>query len=222
MGNKIVDRCKIICGGVTESCVIDNARHLDCIADMVINNTSVISLLLGRSLQESPNEAAQNIHRAMTISNELSNWVKYLQITRNLKHLNAIHWDGGTSDRREVARYPLPRIYEKYISMKVTLPGRSVPVSIIDFCQRGTQFQSPESLQPGTVTECTLATTVNMKKEVHFRMMIKFCSLRDDGYRIGAHIADVGDSSEFNFFNNVYDFIVEIEKKGHHLNGYFF
>ena len=219
MGDKIVDRCKVICGGVSESCIIDNTRHLDCIADMVINKTSGISLLLGRALREGPDEASQNIHNAMTISNELSNWVKYLQITRDLKHLNALHWNVGISDARKVARYPLPKIYEKYISMKVTLPGRSVPVSIIDFCQRGTQFQSPEPLEPGAATECTLTTTYNIKKEVHFRMMIKYCSLRGDGYLIGAHIDEVDDSSEFNFFNNIYDFIVEIEKKGHRFDG---
>lgn len=219
MGDKIVDRCKVICGGVSESCVIDNTRHLDCIADMVINKTSGISLLLGKALKESPNEAAQDIHNAMTISNELSNWVKYLQITRNLKHLNVLHWNVGISDRRKVARYPLPKIYEKYISMKVTFPGRSVPVRIIDFCQRGTQFQSPEPLEPGAATECSLTTTFTIKKEVHFRMMIKYCSLRDDGYLIGAHIDEVDDSSEFNFFNNIYYFIVEIEKRGYRFDG---
>ncbi len=219
MGDKkIVDRCKLICGGVSENCIIDNTRHLDCIADMVINKTSSISLLLGRALREDPDEAARNIQSARTISNELSNWVKYLQITRNLKHLNAIHGDIGISDERKVARYPLPKIYEKYVSMKITLHGRSVPVSIIDFCQRGTQFQSPEPLEPGTPTECVLTTTFNIKKEVCFRMMIKYCSLRDHGYLIGAHIAEVNDSSEFNFFNNIYDFIVEIEKEARHFD----
>jgi len=219
MGDKIVDRCRVICGGVSESCIIDNTKHLDCIADMVINKTSGISLNLSRALIESPHEAAQHIHNAMTISNELSNWVKYLQITRNLKHLNALHCNVDISDTRKVARYPLPKIYEKYISMKVTLPDRSVPVRIIDFCQRGTQFQSPEPLEPGAVMECTLTTTFNIKKAVHLRMMIKYCSLRDDGYLIGAHIDVVDDSSEFNFFNNIYDFIVETEKAGRRFDG---
>lgn len=213
MVDKIVDRCKIICGGATENCLIDNTRHLDCIADMVINKTSVISLLLGRALKESPDEAARNIHNAMTSSNELSNWVKYLQITRDLKHLNALHCDPGPSDGRKVTRYPLPRIYEKYISMKVKRSGRNIPVSIIDFCQRGTQFQSPEPFEPGTATECTLTSTLSMNKEVRFMMTIKFCRLRDGGYRVGAHIAEVDDNSEFNFFNNIYDFIIEVEKK---------
>lgn len=212
MGDKIVDRCKVICGGVSESCIIDNTRHLDCIADMVINKTSGISLLLGRTLKESPDEAAQNIHDAVTISNELSNWVKYLQMTRNLKHLNELQWDVGISHGRKVARYPLPKIYENYISMKVNLPGRSVLVSIIDFCQRGAQFQSPEPLKPGAAAECTLTTTYNIKREVHLRIKIKYCSPRGDGYLIGAHIDEVDDSSEFNFFNNIYDFIAEIEK----------
>lgn len=110
MGDNIVDRCKLICGGVSESCIIDNTRHLDCIADMVINKTSAISLLLGRAVKESPDEAAQSIYSAMTISNELSNWVKYLQMTRNLKHLNELQWDVGISHRRKEARYPFPKI----------------------------------------------------------------------------------------------------------------
>ena len=58
MGDKIIDRCKLICGGISENCIIDNTRHLDCIADMVINKTSGISLLLGRALRGwSPNSS---------------------------------------------------------------------------------------------------------------------------------------------------------------------
>ncbi len=212
MGDKIVDRCKLICGGISENCIIDNTKHLDCIADMVINKTSGISLLLGRALRGSPDEATQNIHKAMTISIELSNWVKYLQMTQNLKHLNELQWDVGISHRRKVTRYPLPKIYEKYISMKVNLLERSVPVSIIDFCQRGAQFQSPEAFKLDAAAECTLTTTGIIKKDVHFSIRIAYCSLRGDGYLIGAHIDKVGESSEFNFFNNIYDFIVEIEK----------
>jgi len=212
MGDKIVDRCKVICGGVSDSCIIDNTRHLDCIADMVINKTVGISLLLDRALSESPDEAAKNIRNAMTISNELANWVKYLQMTRNLKHLNELHRNVGISHRRNVARYQLPEIYEKYISMKVNLPDRNVPVSIIDFCQRGAQFQSPEPIKTGAAVDCTLMTTHNTEKKVHFRIRIKYCCARGDGYLIGAHIDKVGDSSEFNFFNNIYDFIAEIEK----------
>ncbi len=219
MEDKIVARCKAICGGASESCIIDNAKHLDCIADMVINKTTCVSLLLSRALRQSPDEAAQNIHIAMTILNELFNWVKYLQMSRNLKHLNALHKDVGISQRRKMARYPLPKKYEKHISMKVTLPDRSIQVSIVDFCQRGTQFRSPEPLKPDAVAECTLAATYSRKKEVHFSKSIKYCSLREDGYLIGAHIDEVGDSSEFNFFNNIYTFIAEIEEKGHRFDG---
>jgi hypothetical protein len=215
MTDKIVDRCKVICGGVYESCIIDNPRHLDCIADMVINKTSVISLLLGRVLRESPDDTVQNTHDAMTISNELGNWVKYLQMTRNLKQLKALHLDVGISHRRKMARYRLPKIYEKYILMKVHLPDRCVSIGIIDFCQRGAQFQSPEPLKTGTEVECTLSTMHNIKKTVRFRIRIKYCCASGDGYLIGAHIDEVGDSSEFNFFNNIYDFISEIEKGTH-------
>jgi len=138
--------------------------------------------------------------------------VKYLQITRNLKHLNALHWNVGISDARKVARYPLPKIYEKYISMKVTLPGRSVPVSIIDFCQRGTQFQSPEPLEPGG-NGVYSHNNVHIKKEVHFRMMNKILQLKRCWISHRGSLDEVDDSSEFNFFNNISDFIVEHSKK---------
>lgn len=212
MGYKNIDRCKVICGGVSESCIIDNTRHLDCIADMVINKTVGISLLLGRALRESPDEAVQNIQNAMTISNELANWVKYLQVTRNLKHLNDLHRDVGISHKRSVVRYQLPKIYEEYISMKVNLPDRNVSVRIIDFCQRGARFQSPEPLKTGAALGCTLTTTHNINKILHFRISIKYCCARGDVYLIGAHIDEIGNNSEFNFFNNIYDFIAEIEK----------
>jgi hypothetical protein len=212
MVDKIVDRCKVICGGVNENCIIDNTRHLDCIADMVINKTVGISLLLGKALRESPDEAAQNIRNAMTISNELANWVKYLQMTRNLKHLNELHRNVGISHRRNMARYQLPKIYEEYISMKVNLPDRNIPVRIIDFCQRGVRFQSPEPLKTGAAVDCTLTTTHNINKKVHFRIRIKYCCANGNGYLIGAHTDEVDDNLEFNFFNNIYDFIAEIEK----------
>lgn len=213
MGDIIVDRCKIICGGVSESCIIDNTRHLDCIADMVINKTVSISLLLGRALRGSPDEAAQNIRDAIIVSNELTNWVKYLQMTQNLKHLNDLHSNVGISHRRKVARYQLPKIYEEYISMEVNLPDRNVQVRIMDFCQRGVQFYSPEPLKNVEAVDCHLKTTHSIKKNVYFRIRIKYCCASGNEYLIGSDIDEVGDSSEFNFFNNIYDFIAEIKKE---------
>lgn len=213
MIDRIIDRCKIICGGATEECIIDNTRHLDCIADMVVNKTSAISLLLGRAIdEERPESTNENIQNAITISNELNNWVKYLQVSRNLKHLSTLQSDVGPSQRRKVARYPLPEMYRKYILMQIALSGRIVPVSIIDFCQRGTQFECPEALELESVVECTLTTTYHMRKEVHFKTRIKYCSSKDSKYLIGAHIEEVADRLNFNFFNNIYAFITEIEK----------
>lgn len=214
MGDMNVDRCKVICGGVSESCIIDNTRHLDCIADMVINKTVSISLLLARALRVSPDEAAQNIRDAITVSNELANWVKYLQMTQNLKHLNDLHSTAGISHKRKVARYQLPKIYEQYISMEVNLPDRNVQVRIMDFCQKGVQFYSPEPLKTVEALDCNLEATHSIKK-VYFRIRIKYCCASGDEYLIGADIDEVGDNSEFNFFNNIYDFLAEIKKEEH-------
>jgi len=52
MGDKIVDRCKVYLRRVSESCIIDNTRHLDCIADMVITRPPAFSLLLGKALRK--------------------------------------------------------------------------------------------------------------------------------------------------------------------------
>jgi hypothetical protein len=213
MSSGTIERCKKLCGGLAESCIIDNPHQLKCIADIVVNKSFIISLLISDiQARYFQNEQVQEIEELMSVTNELSNWIKYLQLTSDLKNLYSLMSDTAQAEKRKELRFPLPQASHKYLSMHILLPEGPLPVTIMNFSQSGIQFRSPSPIGINDIHEYTIQTYHIISKETRFKAQIKYLAREKEGFIAGAHIEEIEDRQTFNFFNDIYDFIFEIQK----------
>lgn len=178
---------------------------------MVINKVSGIKEIIEITLADNQHEKiTENLTEALKSINELTNWVKFLQIAHDLRLLSSLSYGNKTHEKRKEIRYPLPEIYQKHISLKINVSGSWVPVLLTNFSQRGVQFKCPEPLDSGAVYECVLFTVHRINKAVSFKARIKYCTKHEREFVIGATIEEIADAISFNFFEDVYNFIMEI------------
>ena len=211
MEEKSIERCNRICGSSTDKCFISNGKQVACIADIIINRASVS--LLG--LEQVSNEtqlskgAGRNLDLSIKAINELVNWVKFLQLSHDLRELVTIPHNDA-SDNRSETRYPLSDVYRQYISTHIKRSDSYAPVLLLNFSQSGLQFRSPIALNKDVIVECTLSTSHAIRKKVHFKVRCKYCTSVVNGeFVIGAQILEASDRANFNFFLNVYELISE-------------
>ncbi|MCL4476778.1 MAG: PilZ domain-containing protein [Nitrospirae bacterium] len=208
------ERCRRICGDDKERCFIGNKKQIDCIADMVINKVFGISSIIEISMGESaPEKIRENLSHAVRTMDELILWVKFLQIAHDLRELSSLSYESGVHEKRRELRFPLPGIHQKYILMKVKIADSFVPVVIKNFSPHGIQFTCPEPLVPDTVRDCILLSTHGIKKEVSFKVKVRYCTKQGPAFVVGVQTEDISDKVSFNFFKSVHDFIMQIPTK---------
>ena len=114
------------------------------------------------------------------------------------------------ADERRETRYPLPEAFQEFILMEVSVNGMTVPVILTNFSMSGIQFRSPQPMDEDTSLECFLRTRHMVGKEVRFTTSVKYCKTKDDDFLVGCQIENVSDASDFDFFQNVFDFMRDI------------
>jgi hypothetical protein len=202
-------RCRRICGAETPDCFAANGGQLSCLSDMIVNSACGISSLLEMTKAETPPDIMrENLKEALLITKELVNWVKYLQITHDLRQMVRLSFD--RADERKETRYPLPEAFQAFILLEVAAGSMTVPVVLTNFSMNGIQFQSPQSMERDTNLECFLRAKHMVGKEVRFKTSVKYCKGHDEAFLVGAEIEEVSDASDFNFFLSVFDFIKDI------------
>ena len=208
---KITDRCKRICGSDREDCFIAKSKQLECISDMIINKATCILIDLEEAIQElRPYSLDNTIERAVIASNDLVNWVKFLHLAHDLRQLSTLSHEMSLEKRKET-RYPLPEIYQEYIQMFAYLKEMIFPVILLNFSRSGVQFRSPQCIEENKSIECVLETAHVVKRKVYFMVRAKYVVKQNGDYIVGGLAEEVSDSTAFDFFNNVYEFIMEIE-----------
>lgn len=76
----LVKRCKTICGNDTAGCFITNAKHLDCVTDIVINKVWATREIIKTAAGEDRcAEIAGILNSATDEMDELIVWVRNLQ-----------------------------------------------------------------------------------------------------------------------------------------------
>mgnify|MGYP001570668063 CR=1 FL=1 len=86
--DELVKRCRTICGDDTSGCFIANAKHLDCITDIVINKIWAAREIIGMGTGKNTcKEIAGILNIATNEMDELIDWVQNLQ-TLQKRHLN--------------------------------------------------------------------------------------------------------------------------------------
>jgi hypothetical protein len=209
---RMSDRCKRICGSADRHCYIHRNEQISCIADIVINKTAGISMFLGMSLKQSGAGAGDEyVRESISASNELSNWIKYLQLAGNLRELSSLVLDANPGEKRTEIRYPLPEAHSIHIAAHVGLPGYNMPVAVAvtNFSQSGVQLKCPEPLETGTRVDGRVFPALYEDRETPFGAVIKYCAKHEGGHLVGARVVEVSGGTTFNFFNSIYRCITE-------------
>jgi hypothetical protein len=211
MTEGLKDRCSRICKSNGAPCFIQNKNQLTCISDMLINNmlgiTSIIEFIRSET---DPETVSQYLDEALNISKELVNWVKYLQITHDIKQMKPLFCENGKPEMRQEWRYPMPGIYQEYLSLYLKLSnGQIIPALLMNFSKTGIQFSSPHRFESRVPFDCVLGTSHLVGKEVRFRAKPRYIIPKDDEFIVGAKVIEVSDSGDLDFFRSVHEFISE-------------
>lgn len=211
---RMSDRCKRICGNVDKPCYVDNKNHIGCLTDSIINRTSAICMMLNYSINETDKEALDNnIKDSLAIANELSNWIKYIQLIGNLQKLLPLVLNSDAGEKRREIRYPLPDAFTEDFKTQIKMNCAPMPSALVNYSQSGVQLMTPEPIGPGSVIECRLSagTSNNGSKGVPFKAKIVYSVESMDGFVTGAKLEEVFGSPVFNFFNSVHGLIIETQ-----------
>ena len=207
----MIERCKRICGGVSDCC-ITNSKQAACISDMVINKVSGIKLLIEElALAESGrDELKEKLAIALKNIDELTNWVKFLQIVHDLRLLGSLSPADNPSEKRKESRYPLPAAYQNYLRLKIHAGASWTPAHLLNFSRYGMQFRYACPLDLNEVHQCVLSTARSFRNAVSFKARVSNCRRQNEEFIIGATIEEVEDSGIFNFFESAYNLVMEI------------
>ena len=178
---------------------------------MVINKVFGITSILELAKMESKEDAMNEyLNKALNQTQELVNWIKFLQIAHDLKTFISLPGETQAYERRREMRFPLPEIYQKYIILKINISGIFVPVILANFSQHGLQFICSQPLEADSVKDCVLVTSQTIGRQVYFKARVRHCAKQNEEYIVGAQIEEISDSASFDFFTSVHDYILEV------------
>lgn len=207
MSESLHERCMRICGKDARSCFINDPGQLACISDMLINKayslSSTLEAIKAEGLQESTSKL---IDDSLGITAELLNWVKYLQVTRDLQ--NTIHstFETADPDNRREMRYPFPEYLNKLITLRARCDREMQEVNLLNFSSGGFQFLCNSPLDTGRSFEAELRA-IQPDKTLSFGAEVKYVLEQGENFIVGAAIDEVSSSSDLNFFRGVMEFI---------------
>lgn len=213
------DRCEGICGGSGESCLTSNNNQVTCVADMVVNQAyGILSLIDMAKNEQDPDTANEYLEDINTISSELINWAKYLQVAHDIKSVMRQMHTSGNIKRREL-RYPFPEELNEFISLRVDGLNDPADATLINFSQSGIQFNYDGAPPDEPNLTCTLISPERIGKKVSFLCEVKYFTEHDDRMLIGAQITEVSNSTDFNFFMSVLDIMNDITEPKEGVSG---
>lgn len=207
---RVSDRCQRICGEKREDCYVNSKSQINCIADMVINKTTSMGMLLRGALESDDLEFVRDtIRESMNNSTELSNWVRYLQIVPDLQNLSTLVLDADSEERRTEIRYPLPEDKRPFIN--VLLGDGKSEGELVNFSQSGLQVLSTEPFDKGMVLDCQLTARISAAHAISFRAAVMYAVPAGDAHIMGMRVMDVQGGNVFNIFGTVHQLMVDVD-----------
>ncbi len=212
MINRMKDRCRLICGRDDADCFVMSKNQLECIADLVINKTTATSMMLELSLSGNViDEDGEAIRKAFASTNELTNWIKYLQMVLDMKELHSLVLGSDMNEKREEIRYPMPEAQADKVGMALADTGGKDFMRVINFSQSGVRFVSPAPYEVGDVVESYLVSSGGTWADtVVFKAEVCNCIGSGGSYQVGARVGEVSGKEVFNFFVNVHSLILGV------------
>jgi len=113
-----------------------------------------------------------------------------------------------TVPRRE-QRLPVPAAYQRYIHLKVKIGDDFVPVILHNFSGCGVLFESPVPFGIEASAGCVISIPWSLSREIAFDIRVKHCEKEDNIFFVGAAIEKAADTTWFDVFREVHDFIVQ-------------
>ena len=131
MAEIMKDRCRRLCGEFAGDCFTSNNSQVSCLSDMVVNHTyGILSILDMVRTEQDRGMVDAYLEEAGALSNELINWVKYLQVTQDIRNL-INRMNGVENDQRREMRFQFPDQLRDFISLRVDDPGGTYNAAII-------------------------------------------------------------------------------------------
>jgi hypothetical protein len=207
MSESLHERCLRLCGKDAQSCFMNNAGQLTCLSDMLINKAYGLSSIMEMIQSEDNSESTRElIDESIGITEEIINWVKYLQVTRDLKQTIHCALDSSQSNKRKELRFPFPESLRKQITFRAMCEEQMQEVQLVNFSKSGLQFVCSNPVKEGSGVEAEL-TAVTPNKTLKLNATVKYVMEQDESFVVGTSIEDVSNRSDFNFFRGVMEFI---------------
>lgn len=205
------DRCRRICGSTDRACYINSREQLNCIADMVVNKTATISMIMRFSLQEDERSFIdENIREVIANAYELSNWVRYLQLVQDLRRLSSLVLDADSKEKRKDIRYPVPDEHvDTMLAMVHCGEGATgMEGRLVNFSQSGLRLRMKGMPCSGPATIRIIPRSAE-GRALELSVDVRYAGVDSEGYALGAKVLNVGGNAVFNFFDEVYRIILE-------------
>ena len=117
--------------------------------------------------------------------------------------------EGDNADRRLEKRYEVPAVYQRYIQLRVKAGSNFVPAVLNNFSRHGILFECTEPFDVDTHAECVISVSLLLSRDISFGIAVKYCKKNERAFRVGAIIETVADSTWFDVFVEIHDFIVQ-------------
>lgn len=206
MSETLHDRCMRICGKHGLECFNESPKMLTCLSDMLINKAYGLSAVLDMlKAEEIPDSAKELLDESIDITTELINWVKYLQLTRDLRGATVSAFETAEHDnQRAENRFPFPDILKKHILLRVGCIEELEDVELVNFSRHGMQFMCNGNSAPDKIMKAELQA-VHIDKTLMMDVEVKYT--KDN--LVGASIANHSSQVDLDFFDSIMGFLSE-------------
>lgn len=214
MSETIHARCDRLCGDANHECFVNNSSQLTCLADMLVNKvyglSSVLEIL---KAEELPDSAREFLDESLDITDELINWVKYLQMTHDIKSMAVSLQSGAEGNRRKEDRFQFPEVLHKHIKLMTGQGDDLKESTLIDFSKSGLQLVTIEPLEPDTVFDAQISAP-RVGKFMQFKARVKHTSEHLGAITVGASLEEANSPNDLHFFHSIMEFISSIKNNG--------
>jgi len=112
------------------------------------------------------------------------------------------------AEKRREERYKVPDASKQYIKLRVKTVNGFVPAVLGNFSRSGILFECPVAFSRGDHTECAIAISLVLEREITFGIEVKYCYEDHGSFIMGAAIDTIADQNWFDAFVEVHELIV--------------
>ena len=115
----------------------------------------------------------------------------------------------GHAELRREQRHPVPTVYQRYIHLKVKIDDDFVPVILHNFSASGVLFENRAPFEMEASAGCLISIPRSLSREIAFDIRVIHCTKKNSTFFVGAAIERAADTTWFNVFREVHDFIMQ-------------